>query len=67
MARAILGELRFAVVSAVLCDPLAVDSEPEASVTMRTVTWADLATWSEHPQANEFRLYYEWKRRWSRK
>src|SRR5438045_3659977 len=35
--------------------------------TMRTIAWSDLASWSEHPNTTEFRLYYEWKQRWSKK
>jgi hypothetical protein len=67
IARAIFGELRFVVVSVVWHSPFASDSPCDAAVAMRSVTWADLASWSGHPRATEFRLYYEWKQRWSKK
>ena len=63
---AIFGDVRFVVLSVVRGDSLAADSEPGAGVVMRTVTWAELASWTEHPQRNEFQLYYDWKQRWSR-
>ena len=66
IARAIFGDLRFVVLSVVWHSPFATDSPCDAAVTMRSITWADLARWSEHPRATEFRLYYDWKQRWSK-
>jgi len=66
LARSIFGQLRFVVISVVWQLPFATDSPCDAAVTMRTITWSDLTSWSRHPNAPEFRLYYEWKERWSK-
>jgi hypothetical protein len=66
IARAIFGGRQFAVISVVRRSPLTADSTSDAAVTMQTITWEDLATWSDHPHAPEFRRYYEWKQRWSK-
>lgn len=65
IGRAIFGRVRFVVLSVVRAVPLAADSDPGAGVTMRTVTWEELARCAEHPQRDEFQLYYDWKQRWS--
>jgi len=58
---------RFVVVNVVWHSPFVTDSPCNAPITMRTIAWSDLASWSEHPNTTEFRLYYEWKQRWSKK
>src|SRR5438445_9305868 len=57
---------RFVVVNVVWHSPFVTDSPCNAPITMRTIAWSDLASWSEHPNTTEFRLYYEWKQRSSK-
>jgi len=67
VARHIFREFRFVIVNVVWHSPFVTDSPCDSPITMRTIAWSDLASWSEHPNTTEFRLYYEWKQRWSKK
>jgi hypothetical protein len=59
----VYGDRRFAVVGAVVQDPVESATPPDtASVVTRTITWQELSTFGEHPMGGEFGDYLAWKR-----
>ena len=66
LAHAIFGNLKFLVLEIYWKSPLGTTFSCDTNAILRSISWEELTTWSEHPRASEFRLYFEWKQRWSR-